>query len=157
MYATFHLPRTSVKSITCFSKERIKGVLRNGPVSAGVLRDALGSLVNHFVRRPRNGGTRAYSLLVNAILRGHFGPLHPGHCQDVFSYLKTRWCLFCWCGASYIWSCFFYLYLFAVLLSESRTTTFHNDPRADYTCLSGSAADSESDRDAHAYTAQPST
>ena len=68
---------------------------------------------------PRNDGTRAYSLLVNAILRGHFGSLHPGHCQDVFHYLKTRCCLFCWC-ASYIWSCFFYLYLFAELLSEWR-------------------------------------
>ena len=48
-----------------------------------------------------------------------FAPLHLGLCQDVFSYLKTRCCLFCWC-ASYIWSCFFYLYLFAELLAEWR-------------------------------------
>ena len=50
---------------------------------------------------PQNDGTRAYSLPVNAILRGHFGLLHPGYYQDVFYYLKTRCCLFCWC-ASYI-------------------------------------------------------
>ena len=68
---------------------------------------------------PRDDGTRAYSLLVNASLRGHFGLLHPGYYQDVFYYLKTRCCLFCWC-ASYIWSCFFYLYLFAELLAEWR-------------------------------------
>ena len=43
---------------------------------------------------PRNDGRRAYYLLVNASLRGHFGPLHPGYWQDVFSYLKTRRCCF---------------------------------------------------------------
>ena len=48
-----------------------------------------------------------------------FARSHLGFCQDAFSYLKTRCCLFCWC-ASYIWSCFFYLYLFAELLSEWR-------------------------------------
>ena len=30
-HSTFQLPRGSVKSITCFPKERIQGVLRNGP------------------------------------------------------------------------------------------------------------------------------
>ena len=66
-------------------------------------RDVRGGLHKRDLRfgDPRNDGTRAYSLLVNAILRGHFGSLHPGHCQDVFHYLKTRCCLFCWC-ASYI-------------------------------------------------------
>ena len=48
-----------------------------------------------------------------------FARSHLGFCQDAFSYLKARCCLFWWC-ASYIWSCFFYLYLFAELLSEWR-------------------------------------
>ena len=85
-------------------KERRKGYDWRRARRAVLLEGAVGTLSHYRALRfgdPRNDGTRAYSLLVNAILRGHFGSLHPGHCQDVFHYLKTRCCVFCWC-ASYI-------------------------------------------------------
>ena len=49
-----------------------------------------------------------------------FAPLHLGLCQDVFHYLKTRCCLFCWCALATSEVAFFFLYLFAELVSEAR-------------------------------------
>ena len=79
---------------------------------------------------PKNDGTRAYYLLINAILRGHFSSLHPEHYQDVFHYQKTRCCRFCSC-VSHLWSCIFSLYVFRELLCEAR-----DDARAEQLLLS---------------------